>query len=162
MAKGKEQILLIELLSLYKESDMTAEEMVNLAREIKKTGAYVEVFSADFFGAKQIETDPTGTFTLFEEGLVDAIVTDYSGGYHDPILLLIKKAVEKGVVSLPHAVRLATSSPASIIPGLAPYKGFIEPGKVADIIIVDKDDITKVRYVIIAGRIVVEDGKIVV
>ena len=27
MAKGKEQILLIELLSLYKESDMTAEEM---------------------------------------------------------------------------------------------------------------------------------------
>ncbi len=90
------------------------------------------------------------------------LVTDYSGGYHDPILLLIKKAVEKGVVSLPKAVKLATSSPAAIIPRLAPQKGLIEPGKVADIIVVDKEDITRVRYVIIAGRIVVEDGRIAI
>ena len=75
--------------------------------------------------------------------------------------MFIKKAVEKGATTLPKVVRLATSSPASIIPGLAPQKGLIEPGKVADIIIVDKDDITNVRYVIIAGRIVVEGGRIV-
>jgi len=35
-------------------------------------------------------------------------------------------------------------------------------GKVADVIIVDQNDISKVRYVIIAGRVVVEDGRIVV
>ena len=87
--------------------------------------------------------------------------TDYSGGYHDPVLLLIKKAVENEVITLPQAVRLATSSPASIIPGLAPNKGLIEPGKVADIIVVDKDDIADVRHIIIGGRIVVEDGRIV-
>ncbi len=141
---------------------MTPEEMIAIAKEVKAAGAHVEVFSADHFAAKQIEADPTGAFALLEQDLVDVLVTDYSGGYHDPILLLIKKAVEKGVVSLPKAVKLATSSPAAIIPRLAPQKGLIEPGKVADIIVVDKEDITRVRYVIIAGRIVVEDGRIAI
>jgi len=55
---------------------------------------------------------------------------------------------------------LATSAPARIVPLVAPNKGLIEPGRVADICIVDRDDISKVRYVIIAGRVVVEDGRI--
>jgi len=55
---------------------------------------------------------------------------------------------------------LATSAPARIVPLVAPNRGLIEPGRVADICIVDRDDISKVRYVIIAGRVVVEDGRI--
>lgn len=150
-----------QLVAAHVNHHFSADELIKVAKEIKNTGAWVEVFSADFFSAKQIEADPTATFALLEQDLADLFVTDYSGGYHNPILLLIKKSIEQGVTTLPKAVRLATSSPASIIPGLAPQKGLIEPGKVADIIIVDKDDITNVRYVIIAGRIVVEDGKIV-
>ena len=44
---------------------------------------------------------------------------------------------------------------------MAANKGLIELGKVADIIVVDKHDITNVTNVIIGGRIVVENGRIV-
>jgi len=150
-----------QLIATHVNHHFSTEELIKVAKEIKKTGAWIEVLTADFFSAKQIEADPKPTFALLEQDLGDVIITDYSGGYHDPILLLIKKAIEQRVTTLPKAIRMATSSPASIMPGLAPLKGLVEPGKVADIIIVDKDDITNVRYVIIAGRIVVEDGRIV-
>jgi imidazolonepropionase-like amidohydrolase len=58
-------------------------------------------------------------------------------------------------------IRLVTSSPAGFIPGLAPNRGLVEKGKVADLIIVDRDDITKVRTVIIGGEVVVDEGRIV-
>ena len=150
------------LVALHVNHHATVDEAVDLAKEVKRSGTFVEVISADHFGARQLEPGPDSAFALLEEGLVDVLSTDYSGGYHDPVLLLIRKAVEEEVITLPQAVRLATSSPAGIIPGLAANKGRIEPGKVADIIVVDKDDITSVRDVIIGGRIVVEDGGIVV
>lgn len=130
-----------------------------MAREVRGYGGFVEVITADHFGAGQLEPSPDTAFALLSEGLVDVLSTDYSGGYHDAVLLFIQKAVEHGVISLPQAVRLATSSPARMIPGLAPRKGLIEPGHVADMVVVDPDDITNVRHVIIGGRIVVEDGR---
>jgi imidazolonepropionase-like amidohydrolase len=99
---------------------------------------------------------------MLREGLVDAITTDYSGGYHEPILLVLQKAIEQGILTLPAAIQLATSNPAKIVPKLAPNKGIIETGRVADLCIVDKDDISKVKHIVIFGRIVVEDGRIVV
>ena len=151
-----------QLLALHVNHHATVEQAVGIAREVKSYGAFVEVFSADHFGARQIEPDPAMAFALLEEGLVDVLSTDYSGCYHDPVLLLIKKAVESEVITLPQAVRLATSSPASVVPGVAANKGLIEPGKVADVIVVDKNDITNVRYLLVGGRIVIENGKIVV
>ncbi len=139
---------------------MAPQEMIEVAGELKRAGAVVEVFSADLFGARQIERDPAGTLALLERNLVDVLVTDYSGGYHDPILLLIKKAVENKVIGLPKAVQLATGNPARLIPGLASNRGLIEPGKCADLIVVDRDDITRVRHVIVGGRVVVEEGRI--
>lgn len=141
--------------------NMTTEEVIRVAKEIKKAGAIVEVWTADLFGARQIEKDPTAILYLLEQGIADVIVTDYCGGYHDPILLLIKKAVEKCAISLPRAVQLVTSNPAKFIKGLAPNRGLIEPGRCADLIIVDRNDITKVKYVIIGGKVVVENGRIV-
>ncbi len=151
-----------QMVALHVNHHATVDEAVGLAREVRGYGGFVEVISADHFGAGQLEPGPESAFAMMADGLVDALSTDYSGGYHDPVLLLIKKAVEAEVITLPQAVRLATSSPAGLIPGLAPDKGFIEPGKVADIVVIDKDDISRVRHVIIGGRIVVEDGRIVV
>ena len=148
-----------QLVALHANYHATPEEAVRIAKELRGYGGFVEVITADHFGAGQLEPSPETAFALLAEGLVDVVSTDYSGGYHDPILLLIKKAVESGVISLPQAVRLATSSPAGIVPGLASGKGLIEPGKVADMVVVDRDDITRVRHVIIGGRIVVEDGR---
>lgn len=148
-----------QMVALHANYHATPEEAIGIAREVRGYGGFVEVITADHFGAGQLEPSPETAFALLAEGLVDALSTDYSGGYHDPILLLIQKAVESGVVSLPQAVRLATSSPSGIVPGMAPGRGLIEPGHVADMVVVDRDDITRVRNVIIGGRIVVEDGR---
>ena len=147
------------LVALHVNYHATPEEAVGVAREVRNHGGFVEVITADHFGAGQLEPSPETAFALLSQGLVDVLSTDYSGGYHDAILLFIQKAVEHGAISLPQAVRLATSSPAGIIPGLAPRKGLIEPGHVADLVVVDQDDITRVRTVIVGGRIVVEDGR---
>ncbi len=148
-----------KMVALHVNYHATPQEAVRIAKEVRGYGGFVEVITADHFGAGQLEPSPETAFALLAEGLVDVVSTDYSGGYHDPILVLIEKAVESGVISLPQAVRLATSSPAGIVPGLASGKGLIEPGKVADMVVVDRDDITRVRHVIIGGRIVVEDGR---
>jgi len=104
---------------------------------------------------------PDESVTFAKEGLADVITTDFSGGYHDPILFVLREAIEAGLISLPRAVQLATSGPTRIIPGVAPNRGLVEAGTVADLCIVDRDDISKVRYVIIAGRVVVKDGRLV-
>ncbi|MCE2527471.1 MAG: amidohydrolase family protein, partial [Actinomycetia bacterium] len=148
-----------QMVALHANYHATPQEAVQIAKEIRGYGGFVEVITADHFGAGQLEPSPETAFALLAEGLVDVLSTDYSGGYHDPILVLIEKAVEGGVISLPQAVRLATSSPAGIVPGLAPCKGLIAPGHVADMIVVDSDDITRVKHVIVGGRIVVEDGR---
>lgn len=151
-----------KLVAVHVNHSFTVDKMVSFAKELKRLGAIVEIITADSFGAKQIEPSPEGTLALLREGLVDVITTDFSGGYHDPILLLLQKAIEKKILTLPRAIQLVTSAPARIIPRIAPYKGLIEPGQVADLCIVDRDDISKVRHVIIAGRLVVEDGKIAI
>jgi len=139
----------------------TPEEAVKVAKELKRSGAIVEIISADSFGAKQIEATPEITFALLKEGLVDVITTDFSGGNHDPILLVLQKAIEERLITLPKAIHLATGAPARIVPRVAPYRGVIEPGKVADLCIVEREDISKVKYVIISGRVVVEEGRLV-
>ena len=139
----------------------TVEETIDIARKLKQAGAFVEIISADSFGAKQVEATPDLTFALLKEGLADVISTDFSGGYHDPILFVLQKAIEEKLISIPKAIHLATGAPAKAIPGVAPNRGLIEPGRVADLCVVERDDISKVRYVLISGRVVVEEGRLV-
>ena len=139
----------------------TPEEAIEAAEKLRRAGAVIEIFSGDSFGARQIQTTPEVTFALLREGLVDIITTDYAGGYHDPILLVLQKAIEQGLIALLQAVHLATGAPARAVPRVAPNRGFIEPGKVADLCIVEKEDISKVRHVLISGRVVVEEGRLV-
>ena len=149
-------------IAAHAQHSFTPEQAVQYGKELRRLGASIDVISADIFGARQVEPSPEPTFALLREGLVDSVSTDYSGGYHEPILLVLQRAIEQRILTLPAAVKLATSSPAKIVPKVAINKGLIETGKIADLCIVDKDDISKVRYVIIFGRIVVEDGRIVV
>lgn len=137
------------------------EEAIENARKLKKHGAIVDIYGGDSFGRKQMRPSPEVTFRLLEEGLVDTICTDYIFGYWDPILLVLEKAVEEGVIDLPRAIALATSNVAKAIPKIAPNRGLIAPGKIADLLVVNKDKISEVDTVIIGGRIVVEGGKLV-
>ena len=150
-----------KLIAVHVNHTFSAGEAVRLAKQLRSYGSVVEIISADVFGARQVEASPEVTFALLKEELVDVITTDFSGGYHDPILLVLQRAVEAGILTLARAVHLATGAPAGVVPGVAPNRGLIEPGKVADLCIVEKDDLSKVRYVLIGGRLVVEEGRLI-
>ena len=139
----------------------SAEEAIKVAEKLKRAGAIVEIFSGDSLGAKQVQATPEVTFALLKAGLVDVITTDFAGGYHDPILLVLQKAIAEKLMTLPQAVHLATGAPARILPAVAPNRGLIEPGRVADLCIVERDDISRVRYVLISGKVVVDEGRLV-
>jgi imidazolonepropionase-like amidohydrolase len=139
----------------------TVEETIKVAKKLRRAGSIVEIVCADSFGVNQAASVPEVTFALLSEGLVDVISTDFIGGYHDPVLLILQKALEEKVITLPQAIHLATAAPARAVPRVAPNRGLIESGRIADICVVERDDISKVRYVLISGKIVVEEGRVV-
>jgi imidazolonepropionase-like amidohydrolase len=150
-----------QLLALHVNHHCSVEQALDVAKELKRHGSHVELLVGDSFGAGLIEPDPKPGLALLDAGLVDSICTDYSGGYHDPMLQYCREAMARGAATLPALVRLLTSSPASFIPGLAPNRGLVEEGRVADLTIVDRGDIANVRTVIIGGELVVDAGRIV-
>ena len=141
-------------------SSLETKEALDHARKLKQCGVAIDICSGDFFRARRLFDSLETTFMFLKERLADVISTDYMGGFHDPILLIIKKAVEEEVISLPEAISMATWNVAKRIPKLAPNRGTLALGKVADIAILDKDDISKVNTVIIDGKVTVEKGEI--
>ena len=138
------------------------DEMLEVNRELKKLGAIIDICSGDPFGARELfpvdYIEPT--LTMIEEGIVDTISTDFMGGNWDAMLRMLEEAVERKKISLPKAITLATSNVVKAIPRLAPNAGVIEEGKTADIVILDKKRLSKVRHVIINGIPAVIDGVI--
>jgi cytosine/adenosine deaminase-related metal-dependent hydrolase len=139
------------------------DEMLEVARELRKSGAIIDVCSGDSFGARQINPadyiEPT--LDMIEEGIAEDIIsTDFMGGNWDSILRILEEAVERKKISLPKAIAMATYNVVKAIPRLAPNGGVIEEGKTADIVILDKNRLSKVRHVLINGIPVVIDGVI--
>lgn len=139
-------------------SSFELREAVAHAERLKELGALVDVSTVDTFGARRLTTGPDLLFALLAAGLVDTISTDYAGGHHDAILLAVDEAVRAGVVTLPAAIAMATSTVADAIPGVAPRRGRVSPGAVADLVVTD--GLPHVRTVLIDGRIVVRDGAV--
>ena len=110
--------------------------------------------SGDAFSAQRFHPTPAVTFRLLRDGLVDLVSTDYAGGFWDPMLSMLERAHEAGVVSLPDAVRMVTSAPAAAIPKLAPLRGRVEPGLVADLVVTEPGRLSAIRAVLVSGRIV--------
>jgi cytosine/adenosine deaminase-related metal-dependent hydrolase len=136
----------------------TQREAVEHAERLKESGAIVDVSTVDTFGARRLTMGPELLYALFSAGVVDTISTDYAGGHHDPILLAVDRAVAAGVVSLPSAIAMATANVADAVPGLAPRRGRVVPGAVADLVVTDPTALYHVRAVMIGGRIVARDG----
>jgi imidazolonepropionase-like amidohydrolase len=136
-------------------------EAVEHAKALKALGATVDVSSFDAFVARRLVDSPAHLFAMLQEGLVDTITTDYAGGHHDAILLALEKAIEAGVISLPGAIALATYNVTKAIPRLAPDRGLIAPGKVADLVMTDRAHMSQVHSVFIWGQPVVQSGQLV-
>ena len=64
-----------QLLALHMNHHCTPDEAVAMATDVRAHGGYVEIFTADSLGAKQIEPDETIGHALLENGLVDTICT---------------------------------------------------------------------------------------
>ncbi|GAB1514617.1 amidohydrolase family protein [Actinophytocola sp. KF-1] len=140
-------------------SSFEPREALAHAARLKELGATVDVSTLDTFGARRLTTGPELLYAMFEAGLVDTISTDYAGGHHDPILLAIDHATKAGVVTLPAAIAMATENVAAAIPGVAPGRGRIVPGAVADLVVTDPGRLDRVGVVMIGGRVVVRDGR---
>jgi hypothetical protein len=137
------------------------QEALEVARIIKENGGLIDLATIDCYGAKKI-CDSTESFTAFyKEDLVDMISTDYAGGNWDSPLCTLEQVVREGSTTLEKAVATATGNVAKMIPGIAPNAGVIACGKLADIILVDENDLANVKRVIIGGKTIVHDGKLI-
>nr|WP_246497376.1 amidohydrolase family protein [Sphaerisporangium rubeum] len=143
-------------------SSFELREAVGHAVRLKEMGVIVDVSTLDTFGARRLTTGPELLYAMFSAGVVDTISTDYAGGHHDPILLAIGRSVKAGVVRLPAAVAMATANVADAIPGLAPRRGRVVPGTVADLVLTDPAELHHVDMVMVSGEIVVRAGRRVV
>ena len=122
------------------------------AGELRRRGAWIDIMSGDAFSAREFHPTPDVTFRLLADGLVDLISTDYAGGFWDPMLLVAERAAEAGAITIEEGVRLMTSAPADAIPKLAPDRGRIVPGAVADIVVTHPGRLSDVRAVFVSGR----------
>lgn len=135
------------------------QEVIEVARFLKDHyGTVIDVAVLDAFGHRVIEPQQDTIFAMFENDLVDLISTDYAGGNSDSMLLCIDEVVMRGYASLPKAIALATSAPAHKVPGLAVSTGFLASNYLADMVIVNENDITDIKSVYVGGRLIVKDG----
>jgi imidazolonepropionase-like amidohydrolase len=137
------------------------EEAVRVARSLKDLGVVIDVSTLDGFVNRYLGEPPDNFYAILEAGLADTVTTDYAGGHHDSILTGLQHAITKGVISLPRAIALATGNVARIFPSLAPNRGLLKEGKIADVVITDGSNLARVDTVIIGGRVVVRGGSFV-
>jgi hypothetical protein len=136
------------------------DEAVTVARNLRDRGAAIDVSTLDCISTRW-RNDVSNFDTLIESGLVDMISTDFAGGHWDGILEAIHRIVRLKQLNTPAAIALATGNVARTFPQLAGDRGLIEKGKRADLVITDSVNLSRVRDVIVAGRHVVQNGRIV-
>ncbi|MGQ9585992.1 MAG: amidohydrolase family protein [Anaerolineae bacterium] len=137
------------------------EEALENARILRQRGAIIDVATLDLWGGAGLSAPSHQElfYEFYRQGLVDTISTDFAGGHFDGVLVGVENAVKVGAASLPAVVATATSRVASYFPRLAPERGLIARDKIADLVVTDPVQISKVQHVLIGGRVVVENGK---
>jgi imidazolonepropionase-like amidohydrolase len=130
------------------------EEMISLISELKSRGALIEACIFDLLTAEYDRHKLDDLLMLLSSGVIDILSTDYGGGNHSPLLKVLQIADSEGYLSFPESIALCTRNPASLIQGLAEERGFVREGSIADLCLVDKEDIANVRKVIINGIVV--------
>jgi hypothetical protein len=148
------------LIALHTNYAYTPEQALACARELRQRGARIDIFTADSFGAKAFVPRPDVSWALFSEGLVDLISTDYIAGYWDPIPVVLENAVRAGFITHERAVAMCTRAVVEAIPRLGVHRGTIGPGQAGDIVVTGANDLSRVAYVIIGGRTVVAEGRL--
>jgi len=121
------------------------------ARALKERGATVDIMSGDAWGGREFHPTPDVTLALLASGCVDLISTDYAGGFWDPMLLVVEKAAQAGVLALEAGVRMVTGAVADALPAMAPQRGTLVEGQVADIAVSAPGALSDIRNVLVSG-----------
>lgn len=126
-------------------------EGIALIKRLRKRGAIIDISTFDMLDSQDSNKELGFFFAVLESGLADVVSTDYGGGKHSPILKVLELAVNEKAVTLPRAIALSTANASCAIPRLAPRRGVIARGAVADLVIVDRHEVSRVKEVIIDG-----------
>ena len=129
-------------------------------KKLREQGVVIEACTLDMITTHKTYGGPEPFLELFRRKLTDIVTTDWGGGHFDSQLSGLQLAIDKKLVDLPSAVRMATSRVGEVVPKLAPNRGLIAEGKIADLVVVGRKDISDVQMVVIGGEAVVEEGKI--
>jgi alpha-D-ribose 1-methylphosphonate 5-triphosphate diphosphatase len=128
----------IEQVELSREFGVSVTEFpINMetAKHASKSGLFVCVGAPNLVRGASHDHN-LRAIDVITEGAASIICSDY---HPSALLTAIFILVEKGIVELPEAVRMATLYPAQAL-GIADLYGAIAPGKAADLIIVDQYD----------------------
>ena len=99
-------------------------EAVSFARQLKEHGAVIDISTFGSFQANDSE-EMEMQFLMLREGVVETVSTDYGGGAHDPMLVVLEKAIARHCLDLPTAIALVTNNVAHAVPLLAPNRGIV-------------------------------------
>lgn len=136
-------------------SSLNTKRGIDFIKKMKKKDAVIDVATfnilsnANYSNNKQLNF----LYRLIAENLVDIISTDFGGGSHTPILTIIKKVIEEGITTLADVVKMCTLNPAIVLPKLASSSGIIKQGNPAHVILVEQNNLDKVRYVFYNGEV---------
>lgn len=131
---------------------ISPEDAVTAAWELRELGAVIDVSSLDIVH-QQSMCSPEVADALVSAGVVDTLSTDYAGGNWEPMLALVQRWVRAGSITLEQGVAMCTSTPAKVF-GFRD-RGRIAPGLLADLVIVNPNDLEDIRSVIVGGDVVI-------
>jgi alpha-D-ribose 1-methylphosphonate 5-triphosphate diphosphatase PhnM len=77
------------------------------------------------------------------------------------MLRVLEYYIDQRVIDLPQAIAMVTKNPTNAIPNIAPNRGEISKGKIADLVVLDRGSISQVNTVLIKGKVVVDEGRII-
>lgn len=135
-----------------------------VAKEAHRRGMQVVVGATNVLMGRS-HSNNLSALEAIQNGCADILVSDY---FPAAILHAVFQLHERGVLTLPDAVNMATYNPAKAV-GLSGRLGSIEPGKYADLLLVSKkgavpvilsvfingEEVTKIHY---CNDFIGEDG----
>lgn len=130
---------------------LDVKEGIELIKQLRKKGAIIDISTFDTLDSPEREKELAFFFAILEASLADVISTDYGGGNHSPILKVLELAIEQKVVTLTQAISLVTKKPSRAVSRLAPGRGVIVEGAIADVVMVNRSKISQVEEIIIEG-----------
>lgn len=135
----------------------TLQESLAWARELRSHGVIIDISTLNSLNAWR-QNSLENTEALVAEGLADTLSTDYGGGRWDGILTLLQFLWKRKRLTLPTGVAMATGRVADLYPRAAAGRGYLRKGYIADLSLVDCQNISMVDKVFCAGELVVDGG----